>query len=210
MGKKIGIGIGAFFGVVIIIVVVVAVMMFQKPSAPAPPPLAPSASAGTGGPGQPVPSLEQQVQDVQKAVQKAQETGQPQDITLVITEQMANDEIAKALKSQPASGDLVLREATIYFRKGVMEMHINAAIMGISIYPKVKAGVTVQDGKPVAQNLTVELGMVGLPGAVSDMIKKTVEDQYAALLQSLGTNISIKSVQIEDLRMVIQGTAKKT
>jgi len=206
LGKKIGIGIGAFFGVVIIVLVVVVVMMFQKPSAPAPPPLAPSTSTGTG---QPAPSLQQQVQDVQKAIQKAQETGQPQDITLIVTEQMANDEIAKALKSQPATGDLALKEATIYFRKGVMEMHINAIIMGVSIYPKVRAGVIVQDGKPVAQNLTVELGMVGLPGTISDMIKKTVEDQFDALLKSFGTTISFKSVQIEDLRMVVQGTAKK-
>ncbi|MEW6142302.1 MAG: hypothetical protein AB1597_03990 [Chloroflexota bacterium] len=204
MGKKIGIGVGAFFGVVVIVLVIVVVMMFQKPSAPAPPPLAPST-----GTSQPAPSLQQQVQDVQKAIQKAQETGQPQDITLIITEQLANDEIAKALKSSPATGDLVLKEATIYFRKGVMEMHISANIMGVSIYPKVRSGVIVQDGKPVAQNLTVDLGMVGLPGTISDMIKKTVEDQFEALLKSFGTTISFKSVQIEDLRMVVQGTAKK-
>lgn len=205
MGKKIGIGIGAFFGLIIIVLAVVVVMIFQKPSAPAAPPLPPP-SAGTT---QPVPSLQQQIQDVQQAIQKAQQTGEPQDITLIITEQMANDEIAKELKSQPASGDLVIKGATVYFRKGVMEMHINATIMGISIYPKVRAGVIVQDGKPVAQNLTVELGMVGLPGAISDMIKKTVEDQFEALLKSFGTTISFKSVQLEDLRMVVQGTAKK-
>lgn len=206
MGKKIGIGIGALFGIIIIVVGVFVVMLFQKPTPPTPPPVAPSTSTGTG---QPAPSLQQQIQDVQQAIQKAQQTGEPQDITLTITEQMANEEIAKALKSQPATGDLVLREATIFFRKGVMEMHINANLMGLTIYPKVRAGVIVKDGKPVAQNLVVEVGMIGLPGAVSDMIKKTVEDQFDALLKSFGTNITFKSVQIEDLRMVVQGTAKK-
>ncbi|MCX8126143.1 MAG: hypothetical protein N3E40_03250 [Dehalococcoidia bacterium] len=206
MGKKVGIGIGAFLGVVIIVAVVAGVMLLQKPSAPAPPPPVPSGPSGTGPP---APPLQQQLQDVQQAIQKAQQTGEPQDITLIITEQVANEEIAKALKNQPATGDLVMRGATVYFRKGVMEMHITAGLMGITIYPKVRAGVVVQDGKPVAQNLTVEVGMVGLPAAVSDMIKKTVEDQFDALLKSFGANVTFKSVQIEDLRMVVQGTVRK-
>jgi hypothetical protein len=91
-----------------------------------------------------------------------------------------------------------------------MEMHISATISGLSIYPKVKSGVMIQNGLPVAQNLTVELGMFGLPSFMSDMIKKTVEGQYTALLKSFGPNVTFKSIQIENQQMIATGTTKKT
>jgi hypothetical protein len=206
MGKWIGIGFGALVVVIIIVVAVVFVSATSAPSAPTPPPLSPS--SGPAAP--PPPSLPQQLQSVQQAIQQTQQTGQAQDVTLTITEQMANDEVAKAIKSIPPGGDFTIREATIYFRKGVMEMHLSATIAGLSIYPKVKSGVTIQNGMPVSQNLSVELGMIGLPSAINDMIKKTVEDQFTALLKSFGSNLTFKSLQLEDQRMIAVGTTKKT
>jgi hypothetical protein len=56
------------------------------------------------------------MQSLQQAIQQTQQTGQPQDVTIIVTEQMADEEVVKAIKKMPP-GDFTIKEATIYFRK---------------------------------------------------------------------------------------------
>jgi hypothetical protein len=115
---------------------------------------------------------------------------------------MATEEITRAVKAIPptetAAGNFTISEVTAYFRPDTIELHAVAQFGNLIIYPKIRFGVIIRQDIPVIQNLTVELGRLGLPGFANDFIMKTVEDQSAALVGSLRQNASFKTLWIEN------------
>jgi hypothetical protein len=149
-----------------------------------------------------LPTLQQQLQLLYQAIQRTQASGLPNEVSIVITEDMATEEITRAVKAIPptetAAGNFTISEVTAYFRPDTIELHAVAQFGNLIIYPKIRFGVIIRQDIPVIQNLTVELGRLGLPGFANDFIMKTVEDQSAALVGSLRQNASFKTLWIEN------------
>lgn len=203
MGKKIGIGVGAFFGVIIIVVIVAVVMLTRAPSAPpAPPPLPPSASGGTG---QPPPSLPEQLKKVEEAVK----TGQPQEVKITITEVMLNDEINKILKPGTDLGGIMVQEATAYLRQGLLQVNlkVNMPPVPFALYPTIKASIAVKDGKLAVTIQSLDIGTVGLPDTFREQLNALMGNELGKI-QLAGTGVELKTVTVGDGFLTVTGMTK--
>jgi hypothetical protein len=204
-GKKVGIGIGSFFGLLIIAGAIIFVLITKAPATPpAPPPLPPGASAPSGVPSTPAPSLQQQVDAIQQKIKETQESGQPQEVKLTITEAEATTQLKKALPVT-ASG-LVIKDGTIFFRPGQVLIQIGAEFQGITVYPNIAVTVIAKGGKATIDISSLELGAIPLPIG-KEQLAGIVSDQFDKALVA-AKDLNVTAVQVNTQSVTVTGMTK--
>jgi hypothetical protein len=204
-GKKIGIGIGSFFVVLIIAGIIIFVLITRQPAGPpAPPPLPAGTGTTSGAPSIPAPSLQQQVDTIQQKIKESQQSGQPQEVKLTITEAEATAQMRKALPVT-ASG-IVINDGAIFFRPGQVIIQIGAQFQGITVYPNIQVMVIAKDGKVGIDVEKLDLGLVPLPIG-KDQIAGIVQDQFQKALVA-AKDLNVTAVEVGVQSVTVTGMTK--
>jgi len=207
MGKKIGIGIGAFVGVIIIALVVVFVIVTRPPSLPPPRTPDPGSSAASGTP---LPPLQDQLKSVQDAVKQAQTTGQPVPVEITLTEAAANDELARRIAAGPTTGDIVIHGGRLYFDNGRASVTIAVSYQGLAVTLNVVTTASIIDGKPQLTTESIDVGGLPLPDAlksqISGMVNKEVNNIVGSFISG-SQGVTFTSVDIGYMYLKLTGVA---
>jgi hypothetical protein len=200
VGKKIGIGIGSFFGLLILAGVIIFILILRPPAGPpAPPPLPPGSA--TSATSTPAPALQQQIDTIQEKIKESQQTGQAQEVKLTITEGEANAQLKKGLPVT-ASG-MTISSGDIYFRPGQVIIQIGAAYSGFTVYPKIQVNLVIKDGKVFTEVVDLELGAVPLPVG-KEQIAGLVNEQFQNALAA-AKGITITKVEVGNQSVTVTG-----
>ncbi|MDD4860363.1 MAG: hypothetical protein PHR56_09245 [Dehalococcoidales bacterium] len=204
-GKKIGIGIGSFFGLIIIAALIIFILLTRPPAGPpSPPPLPTGTGVATGATPTPVPVLQQQVDDILKKIEESKQTGQAQEVKLVITEA---DATAKLRSSLPvtASG-ITIKDGSMFFRPGLTIIQIGAEYQGLTIYPNIQVLVIAKDGKVGIEVASLDVGAIPLPMA-KDQLAGIVNDQFQNALAAT-KDINVTKVEVGVQQITVTGMTK--
>ena len=118
------------------------------------------------------PSFEQKMENFLKEVEDAHNTGESRKISLVITEDEANSEIAPRLAQVELPEDIPLEVESVHidFQPDLAVTTLKGTAYGIALTVEVKAQVSIQDGEPKVEVIDVDFGWLPLPEVVKDQI----------------------------------------
>jgi hypothetical protein len=159
---------------------------------------------------EPPASFEEKIQGFIEELQEASTAGESTEITLVITEDEANSNIAPLLAQVEIPEDIPLEVESIHidFQPGIVATELRGTTYGITLTIQVEARVHIEDGKPRVEVVDINLGWLPLPQLVKDQItglitQKIEELQTEALNQAIA---AIGDVDWEVTRVDIQET----
>ena len=175
---------------------------------PSPSPAQPSPPAT-----QPPPSFEQKIENFMKEVEDARTAGESREVTLVITEDEANSEIAPRLAEIELPEDIPLEVESVHvdFQPDLVVTTLKGAAYGITLNIEVEAKVNVQAGKPKVEVVDIKFGWLPLPGGVKDqitgLITQKIEDLPTTALSegtaALGVEWEVTKVDIQENQVTV-------
>ena len=110
---------------------------------------------------QPAPSFEQEIEKLQAAIADVTATGESREVTLVLTETEANNQAARLLAQVEIPEDIPLEIESVHidFREdNNIVTEIRGVAYGFEVTIKVKAKVSIEEGKPVVEVTNASLG----------------------------------------------------
>ncbi len=161
------------------------------------------------------PTLEQDLQDLMKAVNEAIATGKSQEVKLVVTEAEANAQAASLLTQaqMPQDVPLEIKGAHVDFKPGnTVLIDLETTALGLPVTIKVNAQVSVKDNKPAVDVANINFGLIPLPQSLKDQASNLIKQAITDLLDqmttvSLGPNqkviLEYKDINIQESQATI-------
>jgi len=171
----------------------------SEPPPPSPPPVSQPAPAEEVAPPPqlppkppppkaPPPTSEQKIVSPQQAIADVCQSGESQKVTLVFTEAEANEQAAILLTQTEIPGDIPLEIESVHIdfqADNKVETEVKSVIYGVKATIKVKAKVSIKEGRPEVEITEVNFGFVLLPKPLKDKIIEFVSQKIDALLNQL-------------------------
>lgn len=124
----------------------------------------------------------------QQAIADVCQSGESQKVTLVFTEAEANEQAAILLAQTEIPEDIPLEIESVHIdfqADNNVETEVKSVIYGIKATIKVKAQVSIKEGRPEVEITEVNLGFMPLPKPLKDKIIELVSQKIDALLNQL-------------------------
>ncbi|MBD3293347.1 MAG: hypothetical protein GF393_10515 [Armatimonadia bacterium] len=185
-----GIGCGGVLVIGLIIIGIIYAMLTGEPELP------PEATAGdsseTPRAAQSAPPLEQQVE----AVERAQQSNQPVQVTMTIRESELNQTLAREGTGQ-------VRDLQVFLGSGSIAATGKTDYRGRTVHLTLRATPTVSNGRLQATVTEVMVGRLQAPEAVRQELQAQIDQGLQKATQ--GRNVRIDSVQVQPGVMTLTG-----
>ena len=159
-----------------------------KETAPAPQPSPPQPSTPKPPPPKPPPTFEPKQASLKQAIADVCQSGESQEVTLAFTEAEANEQAAKLLVQTEMPEDIPLEINSIYIdfqADNNVETEVKSVIYKLKATIKVKAKVSVKEGRLDVELTKVNFGFVPLPKPIKNKIVELISQKIDALLNQL-------------------------
>lgn len=172
------------------------------PTAPAmtPPPPPPTETAPPPAT-PPTPAFEEKAGSLAQAITNVAATGKSEEVTLVFSEAEVNAQAAQMLTQLPLPPDIPLEIKSVHIdfkAENNLVLDVPTSAYGFSFTAKVKAQVSVKEGKPEVTISEVSFGAIPLPSTVKDrlvgILKQKIDEM---LVQLTETGIAGEKVVLE-------------
>jgi len=167
--------------------------VFDREAAPAPAPApaavpAPaSAPAPAPAPAPSGPSIEDKIKSLEQTIEQVRTTGQPQEVTIVLTEAEVNAQ-AQSLAQGLQSAEFKVLSVRIDLQpNNALSAELQAQALGFTIPIRVNMNIGVKDGKPAVSITGINFGMLPVP--------QTMKDQIAAAIAQSIDNLMVEMTQ---------------
>jgi len=189
-----------------------------SPPTPSAPPT-PAPSPAPTPPPQPTSSFEEKIKSLEQTVALVQSSGKSQETTLNFTEAEVNEQAAKMLTQiqMPADMPLKLTGVRIDLKPdNILSADLESTAYGFKVTIKVKAQVSIKEGKPEVKTTEISFGAMPLPQAIKDqvasLIAKSINDVVTQMTQTgisgAGVTLELKSITIQENDLTITAIIK--
>ena len=195
--------------------------VFDREAAPAPAPApaavpAPaSAPAPAPAPAPSGPSIEDKIKSLEQTIEQVRTTGQPQEVTIVLTEAEVNAQ-AQSLAQGLQSAEFKVLSVRIDLQpNNALSAELQAQALGFTIPIKVNMNIGVKDGKPVVSITGINFGMLPVPPTMKDQIAAAIAQSIDSLMVEMtqggvgaGVAFEVRSITIRETDMTIVALVK--
>jgi len=195
--------------------------VFDREAAPAPAPApaavpAPaSAPAPAPAPAPSGPSIEDKIKSLEQTIEQVRTTGQPQEVTIVLTEAEVNAQ-AQSLAQGLQSAEFKVLSVRIDLQpNNALSAELQAQALGFTIPIKVNMNIGVKDGKPVVSITGINFGMLPVPPTMKDQIAAAIAQSIDSLMVEMtqggvgaGVAFEVWSITIRETDMTIVALVK--
>jgi len=208
----------------------VSYFLFHSPSPTEPPPqdTPPAEQPSPPKESKPIPeqpalSFEQQIEDLKIAIASVCATGESKEVTLVVTETEVNDQATKLLTQVEVPEDIPLEIKSVHINFEANDSviaEIKSDAYGFELTIKLRAQVSVEEGKPKVEVTDVSFGFIPLPQSIKDRIVVYITQEIEDLLSRMtetaiscnGTTVSLefKDINVQQTKMTVTVIIKPT
>jgi hypothetical protein len=176
-----------------------AYFLFSRPPVAEPPPPGPPtsqpapANEGKPPPEQPTASFEQGIENLEIAIREVCTTGESKELTLVITEEEANEQAADLLARTevPENIPLEVESVRIDFQTDNSVVTVAKSIThGFKVTIEVAVLVVAEEGKPKVTVTNINFGILPIPDVVKDEITAFITQETENLWNRLLSEVS--------------------
>ncbi len=200
--------------------------VFDREAAPAPAPVpapvpaavpAPaSAPAPAPAPAPSGPSIEDKIKSLEQTIEQVRTTGQPQEVTIVLTEAEVNAQASQALTQGSQSADLKVLSVRIDLQpNNALSAELQAQALGFTIPIRVNMNIGVKDDKPAVSITGINFGMLPVPQTMKDQIAAAIAQSIDSLMVEMtqggvgaGVAFEVRSITIRETDMTIVALVK--
>lgn len=137
---------------------------------------------------QPALSFEQQLEDLKTAIADVCDTGESQEVTLVVTETEANNLAAQMLSQAEIPEDIPLEINSVHIdfeADNNVVAEIGGVLYGFKVTIKSRAQVSVENGKPKVEVADINFGFIPLPQSIKDRVIVYITQEIDNLLSRM-------------------------
>jgi hypothetical protein len=195
--------------------------VFDREAAPAPAPVpaavpAPApAPASAPAPAPSGPSIEDKIKSLEQTIEQVRTTGQPQEVTIVLTEAEVNAQ-AQSLAQGLQSAEFKVLSVRIDLQpNNALSAELQAQALGFTIPIRVNMNIGVKDGKPAVSITGINFGMLPVPQTMKDQIAAAIAQSIDNLMVEMtqggvgaGVAFEVRSITIRETDMTIVALVK--
>jgi uncharacterized protein YpmS len=142
-------------------------------------------------------------------------TGQPQEVTIVLTEAEVNAQ-AQSLAQGLQSAEFKVLSVRIDLKpNNALSAELQAQALGFTIPIRVNMNIAVKDGKPVVSITGINFGMLPVPQTMKDQIAAAIAQSIDNLMVEMtqggvgaGVAFEVRSITIRETDMTIVALVK--
>jgi hypothetical protein len=200
--------------------------VFDREAAPAPAPVpapvpaavpAPaSAPAPAPAPAPSGPSIEDKIKSLEQTIEQVRTTGQPQEVTIVLTEAEVNAQ-AQSLAQGLQSAEFKVLSVRIDLQpNNALSAELQAQALGFTIPIRVNMNIGVKDGKPAVSITGINFGVpLPVPQTMKDQIAAAIAQSIDSLMVEMtqggvgaGVAFEVRSITIRETDMTVAALVK--
>jgi hypothetical protein len=196
--------------------------VFDREAAPAPAPVpapvpaavpAPaSAPAPAPAPAPSGPSIEDKIKSLEQTIEQVRTTGQPQEVTIVLTEAEVNAQAQSLAQGQQSAEFKVLSVRIDLQPNNALSAELQAQTLGFTIPIRVNMNIGVKDDKPAVSITDINLPV---PQTMKDQIAAAIAQSIDSLMVEMtqggvgaGVAFEVRSITIRETDMTIVALVK--
>jgi len=190
----------------------------EETPTPAPVPQTQPALAPAPTPVPPGSSFEEKIKSLEQVITQVRTTGQPQEVTIVLTEAEVNDQATKLLAQSPQPPDSPFKVLSVRIDlkpDNNLNAELQAQAMGFKVPIKVGLNAGVKEGKPDVKITGINFGMLPVPQTMKDQIAAAIAQNINDLVVQMtrsgvggGVAFEFKSIVIRESDMTIVALVK--
>ena len=191
--------------------------VFDREAAPAPAPVpaAVPAPAPAPAPAPSGPSIEDKIKSLEQTIEQVRTTGQPQEVTIVLTEAEVNAQ-AQSLAQGLQSAEFKVLSVRIDLQpNNALSAELQAQALGFTIPIRVNMNIGVKDDKPAVSITGINFGMLPVPQTMKDQIAAAIAQSIDNLMVEMtqggvgaGVAFEVRSITIRETDMTIVALVK--
>jgi hypothetical protein len=142
-------------------------------------------------------------------------TGQPQEVTIVLTEAEVNAQAQSLAQGQQSAEFKVLSVRIDLQPNNALSAELQAQALGFTIPIRVNMNIGVKDGKPAVSITGINFGMLPVPQTMKDQIAAAIAQSIDNLMVEMtqggvgaGVAFEVRSITIKETDMTIVALVK--